>query len=201
MAEQISTSFEIIYDNFFTRVTDDMYFEFNIIDTIRMLQDLLVASIPRFEFPKFNIFDYEEGYWDDLGIYNGVESNYTDAPVTGWVGGAFNAELTKEEINILGLNMVIEWLIQQLDTTDLIKMKYAGSDFKMTSQANHIAKMKVLVEAQQKDSLHLQRLYKRRIMTSKGAQSTAGQIITKPSYGAGGPAVNRVGFIADGFKV
>lgn len=201
MAEQINTSFGIIYDNFFTRVTSDMYLEFNEIDTIRMLQDLLIASIPRFEFPKVDIFNYEEGYWDDLGIYNGIESNYKDAPATGWVGGAFNIELTQEEINILGLNMVIEWLIQQLDTTDLTVMKYAGSDFKMTSQANHIAKLKVLVEAQQKDSLHLQRLYKRRIMTDKGAQSTAGQIITKPTYGAGGPTVNRIGFVADGFKV
>ena len=201
MENVINTSFETIYDNFFTRVTSDMYLEFNEIDTIRMLQDLLVASISRFEFPKFDIFDYEEGYWDDLGIYNGIESDYKDAPATGWVGGAFHTELSKEEINIVGLNMVVEWLIQQLDTTDLTVMKYAGSDFKMTSQANHIAKLKVLVEAQQKDSLHLQRLYKRRKMTADGAQSTAGQIITKPTYGAGGNTVNRVGFIADGFKV
>jgi hypothetical protein len=201
MAEQMNTSFETIYDNFLTRVTSDMYLEFSELDTIRMLQDLLLASISRFEFPRFDIFDYEEGYWDDLGIYNGIESNYKDVPATGWVGGKFNTELSKEEINILGLNMVIEWLIQQLDTTDLTVMKYSGSDFKMTSQANHIAKLKVLIEAQQKDSLHLQRLYKRRIMTNKGAQSTVGQIISTPSYGADYNSANRVGFIADGFKV
>ena len=202
MAEQLSTSFGTIYDNFFARVTSDMYLELNEIDTIRMLQDLLIASIPRFEFPRFDLFDYEEGFWDDLGIYNGIESNYTDAPATGWVGGAFNVQLTQEEINILGLNMVVEWLLQQLDTTDVTVMKYAGSDFKMTSQANHIAKLKVLVEAQQKDSLHMQRLYKRRKMTPTGAQSTAGQIVTKPTYGARDDStINRVGFMNYGFKV
>ena len=66
-------------------------------------------------------------------------------PVTGWVGGFFNVELTDEEINILALNMVIEWLGQQLDTTNNTRMLYSGSDFKLTSQANHMAKLKVMI--------------------------------------------------------
>ena len=79
--------------------------------------------------------------------------------------------------------MVIEWLGQQLDTTENTKLKYSGSDFKFTSQANHMAKLKVLIDAQQKDSVHLQRIYKRRKITNDGVQSTMGQIVTKPSYG------------------
>jgi hypothetical protein len=41
-------------------------------------------------------------------------------------------------------------------------MKYSGTDFKMTSQANHLAKLLVLLNETQRQSLHMQRLYKRR---------------------------------------
>lgn len=188
------TSFITIYDSFFARVTDDMYLEFTEEDTLEMLQDILLNALPRFEFPRFDIFDYELGTWQGLGTYQGVESNNIEVPITGWVGGTFNYTLTDEEINIIALNMVIEWLTQQLDTTENTREKYSGSDFKFTSQANHMAKLKVLIDAQKQDSVHLQRIYKRRIFTPNGAQSTMGQLISKPGYGAGGATVNRVGF-------
>ena len=41
-------------------------------------------------------------------------------------------------------------------------MKYSGSDFKMTSQANHLSKLMALLEESRRDSFHMQRLYKRR---------------------------------------
>ena len=189
-----TTSFITIYDSFFARVTDDMYLEFTEEDTLEMLQDILLNALPRFEFPRFDIFDYELGTWQGLGTYQGVESNNIEVPITGWVGGTFNYALTDEEINIIALNMVIEWLTQQLDTTENTREKYSGSDFKFTSQANHMAKLKVLIDAQKQDSVHLQRIYKRRIFTPNGAQSTMGQLISKPGYGAGGATVNRVGF-------
>ena len=178
-----TTSFMTIYDSFLARITSDMYLEFTEIETLEMLQDLLLNAIPRFEFPRFNIFDYEIGYWESLGTYEGIESDNKEVPATGWVGGAFNTLLTDEEINILALNMVIEWLGQQLDTTENTRMKYSGSDFKFTSQANHMAKLKVLIDAQKQDSIHLQRLYKRRKVVSDSVQSTMGQIVSKPTYG------------------
>ena len=178
------TSFLTIYDAFLTKVTSDMYMELTEEDTLAMMQDLLVNSISRFEFPRFDLFDYELGAWGDLGEYNGVESNNETVPATGWVGGTYHIQLTDEEINIIALNMVIEWLGQQLDTTENTKMKYSGSDFKFTSQANHMAKLKVMIDAHKQDSIHLQRLYKRRIRTSTGQiQSTIGSIMEKPSYG------------------
>ena len=188
-----TTSFTTIYDAFFARVTDDMYLEMTEIDTLRCLQDILINAIPRFEFPRFDIFDYEEGYWTSFeNGYCGVESNHKQVPATGWVGGAFNYLLTQEEVNILALNMVIEWLGQQLDSTENTRMKYSGSDFKFTSQANHMAKLKVMIDACQKDSVHLQRIYKRRRFTVNGPQSTMGDIISTPEYGAGS-RINRVG--------
>ena len=188
-----TTSFITIYDSFWGRVTDDLYMELTELDTLEMLQDLLINSLSRFEFPRFDIYDYEYGTWQGMGTYRGIESDDKEVPVTGWVGGAFNCLLTDEEINILALNMVIEWLLQQLETTENTREKFSGTDFKFTSQANHMAKLKVLIDAQKQDSFHLQRLYKRRVFTKDGAQSTMGKIVAKPTYGVAGNNINRAG--------
>jgi hypothetical protein len=50
-------------------------------------------------------------------------------------------------------------------------MKYSGSDFKMTSQANHLAKLLNLLEESRRDSFHMQRLYKRRKINDDGYTS------------------------------
>jgi hypothetical protein len=47
-------------------------------------------------------------------------------------------------------------------------MKYSGTDFKMTSQANHLAKLQSLLNEVQRQSHHMQRLYKRRKTDSEG---------------------------------
>ena len=195
------TSFITIYDSFWARVTDDMFLELTELDTLEIIQDILLNALPRFEFPRFDIFDYELGTWQGLGTYKGIESNNKEVPVTGWVGGAFNCNLTDEEINIIALNMVIEWLSQQLDTTENTKEKYSGSDFKFTSQANHMAKLKVLIDAQKQDSVHLQRIYKRRRFTSEGAQSTMGDIVSKTNYGVTGNNINRISFWQGGNRL
>ena len=80
--------------------------------------------------------------------------------------------------------MVVEWLGQQLASTENTRLKYSGSDFKFTSQANHMAKLKNLVEAERQNGFHLQRLYKRRKRTEDGKiHSSFGQIMEVPSYG------------------
>ena len=100
------------------------------------------------------------------------------------MGGSFNVTLTQEEINIIAIYMVAEWLGQQLTTTENTRLKYSGSDFKLTSQANHMAKIKLLKDNTIQDGFHMQRLYKRRKRTEDGQiQSTFGQIMEVPSYG------------------
>ena len=194
MSTNQTTPFSTIYDSFFSRVTDDMYMELTEFDTFEILQDLLITAIPRFEFPRFNIFDYEEGYLNEDATYEGVESDGKEVPAIIWERGYFNSELTKEEINILSMCMVIEWLGQQLETTENTRMKYSGSDFKFTSQANHMAKIKVAIDAMNKDCIHLQRLYKRRITSNDGSQiqSTMSQIVAKTNYGANSDKINRI---------
>lgn len=183
MGDLRRTPFSTIYDSFLARITDDMYMELTELDTFEILQELLFNAIPRFEFPRFDIFDYELGYYTSTGTYCGVESDYKDVPSTAWVGGHFNSWLSQEEINILSLSMVVEWLGQQLATTENVRMKYSGTDFKFTSQANHMAKLKTLIDAYRQECFHLQRLYKRRKIVDGEVRSTAGLIMTTPSYG------------------
>ncbi|MGN0992907.1 MAG: hypothetical protein ACI4PE_03210 [Bacilli bacterium] len=42
-------------------------------------------------------------------------------------------------------------------------MKYSGSDFKFTSQANHMQKLLTIKKDYEREGFHLQRLYKRRV--------------------------------------
>ena len=181
----MGTSFSLIYDSFLSRVTSDMYMEMTALDTIRELQSLLLNAIPRFKFPKFDIYDYEEGYWDDLGTYTGPESDGKAVPAVGWIGGHFNSELTTEEINILSVNMLIEWFYQQLATTDNTRLKYTGSDYKMSSQANHMAKLKNLIEFAKQETKSLQDIYRRKTVVNHKTYSTLGEIMQEPSYGYG----------------
>ena len=79
--------------------------------------------------------------------------------------------------------MIVEWLGQQLASVELTRMKYSGSDFKFTSQANHMAKLKNLKEKYEAEGFHLQRLYKRRkrdvtgIMKSTLSEIMGGKIL------------------------
>jgi len=57
-------------------------------------------------------------------------------------------------------------------------MKYSGSDFKFTSQANHMQKLLQLKRDYEREGFHLQRLYKRRIPDENGImKSTMGTIV------------------------
>lgn len=172
-----STPFITIYNRFYSRVTSDMYMELTEVDTVEILQDLLVNGIPRFKNPRFDIYDYEEGWYDSLGTYTGVESDYIEVPVSGWIDGAFSCCLTRQEINILSLCMVIEWLGQQLVTTENTKMKYSGSDFKMSSQANHMSKLDALRKSMIEDCNSLQKSYRRRVRTEDGLKTVLDSIM------------------------
>ena len=58
MAEEV-TKFTEIYNRFLGKITDDMYMELTPEDTVRDLQRLLIDSLPGFEFPRKDLFDYE----------------------------------------------------------------------------------------------------------------------------------------------
>ena len=172
MAE--GTPFSAIYNCFLGKITDDMYMELTPEDTIKDLQRLLIQAIPGFEFPRKNLDSYEikvvqmkedEVLPDDfiIGvIWNDLSDNTVDVPDVIVEKSAFAEELTSEEINILALLMKQGWVQRQVTSIENTRMKYSGSDFKMTSQANHLQKLLSLLEESRRDSFHMQRLYKRR---------------------------------------
>lgn len=149
-----STPFTAIYNSFYSKITDDMYMELTRQQTEAMVHELFLNAIHWFEFPRFDIYNFDA----DLGEYN--------------IG------LTMEQMNIISTYMVVEWLGQQLASVQNTRMKYSGSDFKFTSQANHMQKLMALQKEYQRKGFHLQRLYKRRYKDSEGnVRSNMGAIM------------------------
>ena len=150
-----NTSFSEIYRRFKAKITDDMYMELTPIETDNLLKELLLNSLHNFEFPRVNIYDYNE----ELEEYN--------------------IKLTTEEQNIIATYMIVEWLSQQLASVENTRMKYSGSDFKFTSQANHMSKIQAMKKDYERRGFHLQRLYKRRMADANGVmRSTFGSIMS-----------------------
>ena len=178
------TQFTTVYNRFLGKITDDMYLELTPEDTIRDLQNLLLDAIPGFEFPRCNLYDNHievVQIQEDLitkedfvigVVWNEEDSNeLNEIPKVLVERSYFNADLSEEEINILALLMKQSWVQRQVTSIENTRMKYSGSDFKMTSQANHLSKLLSLLEESRRDSFHMQRLYKRRKMTNSGYQS------------------------------
>ena len=176
----MGTQFTTVYNRFLSKITDDMYMELTPEDTIKDLQKLLINAIPGFEFPRKNLNDYillidkipqseltEEDFV--IGIVWGElpEDNTTPSHVL-VEKSYFQSELTTEEINILAILMMEAWIQRQVTSIENTRMKYSGSDFKMTSQANHLSTLLSLLSETQRQSLHMQRLYKRRKLNEKG---------------------------------
>lgn len=168
MDNQIITPFSFVYDRFLNRITDDMYLELTELDTFKLLEDLLIAAIPWFEFPRVDLYDYESSGDVDVEMYCGIESDMMETEVTIHRGGYFNVELTEEEINILSSYMIVTWIGQQLASIENTRMKYSANDYKFTSQANHLQKLLTLKKDYEREGFHLQRLYKRRKANDKG---------------------------------
>lgn len=155
-----------------------MYIELTPEDTLRDLQMLLLNSLSGFEFPRFQLNNYSinlitknrsELTDNDFIIgpvwaepnEDGVIDNQEDEEV--YVDeSVFNCELTPEEVNIIAILMMCSWVQRQVTSIENTRMKYSGSDFKMTSQANHLQKLMGLLSECQHQSVHMQRLYKRR---------------------------------------
>ena len=140
-----------------------------------------MEALPEFEFPRHNLFDYvielveigeDETTSDDfiIGIsWSEVLEESLSTPKVLVDRSRFNAELSPEEVNILAILMKQGWVQRQVTSIENTRMKYSGPDFKMTSQANHLQKLLTTLAECRRDSLHMQRLYKRRKIGANGA--------------------------------
>lgn len=166
----MGTSFVKVFDSFLSKLTDDMYMELTELDTYRLLQELLISAIPKFEFPRVDITQYE--------LIEPQTTEYEGQVATSYEGGYFVNELSNEEINILATYMIVEWFGQQLASVENTRMKYSGADFKFTSQASHMSKILALKKDYEREGFHLQRLYKRRKSDKDGImRSTLSEIM------------------------
>ena len=190
----MQTLFASVYNRFLGKITEDMYLELTPEDTIRDLQNLLINAIPGFEFPRCDLYNYkieiveineDELLPDDfvLGTVWGElsETNESQIPKVIVDRSSFSADLTPEEINILAILMKQDWVQRQVTSIENTRMKYSGPDFKMTSQANHLSKLLNLLEESRRDSLHMQRLYKRRKRTANGVYSSNWSVLRETS--------------------
>ena len=168
MTKRNYTSFSKIYDSFYAKITDDMYMEFTEAETSAMAQDLLLTAVHKFEFPRTPLY------------YRLYHHNEKDADGNCYKVGAFKGRLTAEEINIIATYMVVEWIGQQLASIENTRMKYSGSDFKFTSQANHMQKLLLIKKDYEREGFHLQRLYKRRIRDINGVFHSTFSKIMEP---------------------
>ena len=180
----MGTPFTKVYNRFLGKITDDMYIELTPEDTIKDLQNLIIDAIPGFEFPRKNLMDYEiktavkredELLPDDfvIGVVWGtIPEDDAQIPNVVIEQSSFAAELTDEEINILALLMMCAWVNRQVASIENTRMKFTSSDFKMTSQANHLSKLMNLLAEAQRQSFHMQRLYKRRKITTDGTYAS-----------------------------
>ena len=149
----MGTPFTQVYNRFLGKITDDMYMELTPEDTLRDLRNLLIDAIPGFEFPRKNLLDYSL----DTTTSNALEET-----------SSFAEELSSEEVNILAILMMINWTQRQVTSIENTRMKFSGSDFKFTSQANHLSKLLNLLAETQRQSHHMQRLYKSRRFDDEG---------------------------------
>ena len=190
----MGTPFVDVYNRFLGKITDDMYVELTPQDTIRDLRNMLIDAIPGFEFPRHNLYDYviqtevkDEDkvlttdfilgmLWDEM-----PEDSLNAVPRVVVEKSEFAAELTSEEINILAILMMQAWVQRQVTSIENIRMKYSGSDFKLTSQANHLSKLVALLKDCKTQSHHMQRLYKRRKIIDNGEYRSNWSVLRETS--------------------
>ena len=190
----MGTKFTEIYNRFLGKITDDMYVELTPQDTIRDLRNLLIDAIPGFEFPRHNLYDYSieseikfEDEIDKDDFIIGIlwdempEDSINETPRVEIEQSSFAAELTSEEINILAILMMCAWVQRQVTSIENTRMKYSGTDFKMTSQANHLSKLLSLLNECNRQSLHMQRLYKRRKIIDNGEYRSNWSVLREKS--------------------
>lgn len=157
--QQVGTSFFEIYCRFLDKITDDMYLELSLEDTLRIIESIFMDSLPEYSYPRFRIGLYDP----DI-----VTSDALDEEGNPVVTGAFVDTLTNEEKDIIAEIMLLNWLRRQLNTTRIIQMRYSTSDFKQTSQAAHMQRLNAVILDQQKRIKHKLNLYSKRKIDKDG---------------------------------
>jgi len=119
----MATPFTEIYDVFLSQIDDPVFIEQDIYDELK--KRYLLNAIPRFRKCKQDLSDR-----DDI---------------------QFNVDLNDEEILILGVLMVIEYLNPMITSIKNLQQFLNSKDFQLTSQANHLKNLLELRESKRKE--------------------------------------------------
>lgn len=156
------TPFFQIYCTFLDNVTDDMYMELTYEDTFKLLEKMLMQAISMFKWPRFPKYAYNKNIVTMVGekeVKDEQGNSFIEEVVLS--KGCWTIQLTLEEVDILSDLMMLKWVDSQLFSANNTKMRYSSSDFKFTSQANHINKLSALRKELEKSINSKQSLYRR----------------------------------------
>lgn len=133
----MGTPFRKVYETFLGKIEQD---EWNLVTDLGNLEAdwlmLLKSAINRFMYPRISLeyIETEQCFVEDLG---------------------------EQEIQVLAVFMRNEWLKRAMYSWTLVKQEYSTKDFQLTSQANHMDKVKQLVETSDYECRHMINLYSR----------------------------------------
>ena len=126
------TPLQDVYDAFLGKMLEDEWENWTDEEAKLDWYSLLLASIPRFKFPRVSLKIIEKSF--------------------------FESELSNEEIQILATYMKCEWLNRSILTWENVKPLYEERDF---SQANLLDKLNATLEAEKNNAKELESLYYR----------------------------------------
>lgn len=127
------TSFEKIYDAFFSKILEDEWAGWTKEDVYRDCKQMLDAAIPHFKFPRVSLERDETKFLNDLN---------------------------NEEIQILATYLKCEWLNRSILTWENLRPQYVETDF---SVANLIDKLNGRLDREQRTAHELEQTYYRSI--------------------------------------
>ena len=133
----MGTPFKEVYTAFLARIEQDEWVFGTDLDYLENdWFEIMKIAISRFMFPRVSLeFDEENS--------------------------CFIEELGNEEIQFLAVFMKNEWLKRTLASWRVVQQQYHTSDFKFTSQANHMDKLVNVVELSNKECLNMTNVYSR----------------------------------------
>lgn len=137
----MATSFEIFYDIFLEKIDDKTLAKLANEDLSQMLDNYILNSVSiHFKQCKKDLSKYART------LYTEDEENST--PI---IYGYFYDDLTREEIYIVVLGMIIEWISPKIYKERLLKQSFSDRDYKQGSSWQTLGKLQELKAQSESD--------------------------------------------------
>lgn len=108
------------------------------LDSIPPINNFFYVSIDNMEITQLN---YSYDSIDNQIIFDTIPLSKSNIYVASYNIGQFNADLEEREMDILSEGMIIPFLKEHINYSELLSQMVYGSDFKLYSQAAHIKEL------------------------------------------------------------